>query len=69
MALKTRSRRRIPLTPLQTLFRSVKVQSCTDGTLKVLPLWRDRGPGVLTRLAGAYRIQVFINRHLRQVPK
>lgn len=64
-------------TPVQVLFTSVEVISLANGDLQVTPVWRGirpyneadgGGPGLLTRMYGARRLQEFLNAHLRQIP-
>lgn len=61
--------------PLQTMFASVKVESLANGQLRVTPKWLNvreyteedgGGPGLLRRLAGAERLERFLNAHLRR---
>lgn len=62
-------------TAMQAMFESVEVKSLANGDLRVTPVWRGYkpwtpedggGPGVITRMAGAARLQRFLNAHLRQ---
>lgn len=52
-------------TPLQVLMRSVACESCSDGTIRVMPHWRER-PGVITRMYAARHLSKLVNRHLGQ---
>ena len=54
---------------LKRLWSSVKVMSCADGTLKIVPSWRGvrkytpvegGGPGLLSRLRAAELLGVLI---------
>ena len=49
---------------------SVEVQSCADGTMQVIPVWRGikpyddqngGGPGLITRTMAAEELQNFLN--------
>ena len=44
---------------LRSLWSSVAVYSCADGTLKIEPTWRKRfcRPGMLTRMHSAYAVE------------
>lgn len=59
---------------LRPLWTSAKVVSCSDGTLRVEPKWRGvkpytrkdgGGPGLLSRLAAAHRLEVLIRKSIR----
>ena len=54
---------------LRSLWSSVAVYSCADGTLRVEPTWRKRfnRPGVLTRLHSAYMVQAVLAMPLRKI--
>ena len=47
---------------LKGLWSKVKVQSCADGTFRILPVWRKkyRRPGVLTRMYAASQAEQVI---------
>lgn len=60
--------------PLQSLMKSVSVNSLSNGNLVVTPVYRDvrpytdgagGGPGVFTRLGAADQTEKLINAHLR----
>lgn len=59
--------------PIQVLFESVECVSLANGQITVTPKWRcgewrgpeeGGGPGLFTRMAGAKRLEKFINAHL-----
>lgn len=53
--------------PLQALFRSVKVESCANGQFRVSAKWQPMyAPvgGLLTRMYAARHLARFINAHL-----
>ena len=55
-------------TPLQVLWKSVKVQSCADGTMRVTATWQpiyQPVGGVMTRLYAARHLERLIRAHLR----
>lgn len=54
---------------LRSLWSSVAVYSCADGTLRVEPAWRKRykAPGVLTRMHSAYMTQVLLAMPLKRI--
>jgi len=43
---------------LRTMWESVYVKACADGSLKIIPKWRKawKRHGVFTRLYAAYRV-------------
>ncbi len=53
---------------LRSLWSTVKVQSCADGTLHIYPRWRKfyKRPGVITRMHAAYLLQQDMSRRLRR---
>ena len=53
--------------PLQVVFESVTVVSLANGDLRVTPVWRGvRQYSKAKRMAGARRLEWFINAHLRK---
>lgn len=63
---------------VRALWRSARVESCSDGTLRVIPEWRGvkpytdedgGGPGLLSRLAAAERLRELIERELKRKAK
>ena len=50
---------------LRPLWKSIEVQSTAAGHLLVYPVWRQRRPGVLSRLAAASRLQTLVNAQLK----
>ena len=54
---------------LRSLWSSVAVYSCADGTLRVEPAWRKRfnKPGVLTRMHTAYMLQALLAMPLKRI--
>ena len=57
-----------PVRALRTLWSSVKVQSCADGTLRIAPRWRKkfRDHGVLTRMHAALQLQDHLNGQIKK---
>ena len=51
---------------LRPLWKSAEVESISAGYLLVYPVWRQRRPGVLWRLAAAHRLQDLITAHLKR---
>ena len=51
---------------LRPLWKSARVVSFVDGYLAVQPVWKQRRPGALTRLAAAKRLAELIEAHLKR---
>ncbi len=51
--------------PLQTLMSSVECVSLANGDIRVTGPEEGGGPGMMTRMAGAARMQRFLNSHLK----
>ena len=54
---------------LRTLWSSVAVYSCGDGTLRIEPAWRKKfkRPGVITRMHSAYMVQAVLAMPLKKI--
>jgi hypothetical protein len=61
-------------TPLQVLWERVECESCTDGSIRVSPVYRGikpyepfegGGPGLSTRMYAARQLARHLNAHLR----
>ena len=51
---------------LRPLWKKVTVESCSDGTMRVTPEWRKGLGGMMSRIAGADRLQYLLNQYLKR---
>lgn len=62
----SRASRRYTLRPL---WKSARVSSYSNGKLMVVPVWKQRRPGTLTRIIAAARLADLIAAHLKRRKK